>query len=77
MHETLSAGIEEMLSPRANLHRIQATCRPENLRSGAVLARLGFHQEGLAKDNLFIDGAWRDQELTALPNPMFSEPPGR
>lgn len=75
MHEAASAGIEEMFSPRVNLHRIQAAYRPENKRSGAVLARLGFRPEGLARDYLFIDGAWRDHQLTALTNPDFSEPP--
>lgn len=74
MHEALSAAISEMFSPRVNLHRLQAAYRPENRRSGAVLARLGFRVEGLAKDYLFIDGAWRDHHLTALTNPGFSEP---
>ena len=44
---------------------------PENERSGRLLARLGFTREGLAKDYLFIDGAWRDHVLTALANPDF------
>lgn len=74
MHEALSAAISEMFSPRVNLHRLQAAYRPENRRSGAVLARLGFRIEGLARDYLFIDGAWRDHHLTALTNPAFSEP---
>jgi ribosomal-protein-alanine N-acetyltransferase len=75
MHEALSAAIEEMFSPRVNLHRIQAAYRPQNKRSAAVLARLGFRPEGLARDYLFIDGAWRDHQLTALTNPAFNEPP--
>ena len=74
MHEAVSAGIDEMFSARVNLHRIQAAYRPENRRSGAVLARLGFRIEGLARDYLFIDGAWRDHHLAALTNPSFSEP---
>ena len=51
------------------LHRIMANYRPENARSGRLLERLGFVREGLAKDYLFIDGAWRDHILTALTNP--------
>ena len=51
------------------LHRIMANYRPENVRSGRLLERLGFVREGLAKDYLFIDGAWRDHILTALINP--------
>ncbi len=48
------------------LHRIMANYRPENVRSAAVLERLGFVQEGYARDYLHIDGAWRDHVLTAL-----------
>jgi len=53
------------------LHRIMANYRPENERSGRLLERLGFVREGVAKDYLFIDGAWRDHVLTALVNPDF------
>jgi ribosomal-protein-alanine N-acetyltransferase len=53
------------------LHRIMANYRPENVRSGRLLERLGFVREGLAKDYLFIDGAWRDHVLTSLANPQF------
>jgi ribosomal-protein-alanine N-acetyltransferase len=63
------------------LHRIMANYRPENERSGRLLDRLGFAREGLAKDYLFIDGAWRDHVLTSLVNPRFDpswvEPAGR
>ena len=55
------------------LHRIMANYRPENTRSGRLLERLGFAREGLARDYLFIDGAWRDHVLTALANPAFPQ----
>ena len=55
------------------LHRIMANYRPENTRSGRLLERLGFAREGLARDFLFIDGAWRDHVLTALTNPAFPQ----
>mgnify|MGYP006899156455 CR=1 FL=1 len=45
------------------------------LHLAVVLARLGFRMEGLARDYLFIDGAWREHQITALTNPGFSEPP--
>ncbi|MNR55956.1 ribosomal-protein-S5-alanine N-acetyltransferase [compost metagenome] len=41
---------------------------PENERSGALLKRLGFEVEGLARDYLKINGAWRDHVLTARIN---------
>jgi ribosomal-protein-alanine N-acetyltransferase len=53
------------------LHRIMANHRPDNERSARLLERLGFVREGLAKDYLFIDGAWRDHVLTSLTDPAF------
>ena len=64
MHEALQAVIGEAFGP-LNLHRLQAAYRPENTRSAAVLQRLGFRELGLARDYLFIDGAWRDHERWA------------
>ena len=75
MSEAIEAGLEEVFSPRVNLHRVQAAYRPENLRSAAVLERLAFRKEGIAPDYLFIDGAWRDHIVTARPNPSFIAPP--
>ncbi len=70
MHEALIAAIHYMFEVKA-LHRIQANHLPENRRSAALLARLGFVREGLAKDYLFIANAWRDHVLNALTNPRF------
>ena len=39
--------------------------------SAALLARLGFVREGLARDYLYIGNAWRDHVLNALTNPRF------
>jgi ribosomal-protein-alanine N-acetyltransferase len=55
------------------LHRIMANFRPENLRSRRLLERLGFVEEGMARDYLFIDGAWRDHVLTSLVNPGYRD----
>jgi ribosomal-protein-alanine N-acetyltransferase len=76
MTEAIVAGLEEMFSPRVNLHRVQAAYRPENVRSGRVLQRLGFETEGLAPAYLYIDGAWRDHIVTSLRNPNFARPDG-
>ncbi len=70
MHEALREAIRYMFEVKA-LHRVQANHVPENQRSAALLARLGFVREGLAKDYLYIDGAWRDHVLNALTNPNF------
>ena len=75
MSEALRAVIDEVFSPRVNLHRLQANHRPENTRSAAVLRRAGFREEGLARDYLFIDGAWRDHVMTALTNPRYQGVP--
>jgi [ribosomal protein S5]-alanine N-acetyltransferase len=75
MTEALRCAIGEMFSARVNLHRIQAAFRPENWRSAEVLKRLGFVDEGLANDYLFIDGLWRVHRLVALLNKSFRIPP--
>lgn len=76
MHEALQALIDEMFGGTVNLHRLQANHRPENHRSAAVLARLGFRTEGVCPDYLYIDGRWRDHVTTALINPAFRLPAG-
>ena len=74
MTEALRCAIAEVFSTRINLHRIQAAYRPENWRSAEVLKRLGFHDEGLCNDYLFIDGLWRVHRLVALLNRNFLLP---
>jgi [ribosomal protein S5]-alanine N-acetyltransferase len=69
MREALQAALADAFSPRVALHRVQANARPENTRSLQLLARLGFVREGVAKEYLFIDGAWRDHVQTALRAP--------
>ena len=71
MSEALRAALADAFGSRVALHRVQANVRPENLRSLALLERLGFEREGLARDYLFIDGAWRDHAMTALINPAW------
>jgi len=74
MTEALRCAIGEVFSARINLHRVQAAYRPENWRSAEVLKRLGFHDEGLCNDYLFIDGLWRVHRLVALLNRNFVLP---
>ncbi|MRH86884.1 GNAT family N-acetyltransferase [Nocardia sp. SYP-A9097] len=48
------------------LHRVEATVRPENLASQAVLRNVGFREEGLLRRYLDVDGAWRDHLLVGM-----------
>jgi ribosomal-protein-alanine N-acetyltransferase len=61
----LALGVDHGLGP-VMLHRIEATVRPENAASRAVLAKVGFREEGLLKRYLEVDGAWRDHLLVAI-----------
>ena len=70
MHEALEAALGYAFEVM-RLHRVQANHLPENQRSARLLQRLGFRVEGLARDYLFINGAWRDHVLTALTYPGF------
>lgn len=54
------------------LHRIMANYMPHNNRSAALLERLGFVVEGLAKDYLEINGRWENHVLTSLTNSNIS-----
>jgi ribosomal-protein-alanine N-acetyltransferase len=70
MQEALQATLEHAFAV-LRLHRVQANHLPENQRSARLLARLGFRVEGLAREYLFINGAWRDHVLTALTFAQF------
>ncbi|MBP1850288.1 GNAT family N-acetyltransferase [Rhizobium halophytocola] len=48
------------------LHRIEAACIPDNVKSMRLLQRSGFKTEGLLRQYLKINGAWRDHQLFAL-----------
>lgn len=47
------------------LHRLEAACLPSNEASQALLKRLGFREEGVARGYLRIAGEWRDHLLFA------------
>jgi ribosomal-protein-alanine N-acetyltransferase len=70
MSEALAVTIDHVFDV-LRLHRIQASYVPYNVRSGRLLRRLGFNREGIARDYLFINGAWRDHVVTARLNPRF------
>jgi [ribosomal protein S5]-alanine N-acetyltransferase len=59
--QILRFGFEEL-----KLHRIWATCLPENPASLRVLEKLGMRQEGFQKSSLKIHGVWKDCFLYAM-----------
>lgn len=48
------------------LHRVEAACLPSNAPSKAVLHRVGFYEEGYARQYLKINGLWEDHLLFAM-----------
>jgi len=51
---------------RLRLHRVEAACLPTNVPSRSLLLRIGFGQEGYARQYLLIDGKWQDHLLFAI-----------
>ena len=72
MEEALRAA-NAFVFDAMRMHRVMANYRPENERSRRLLERLGFEREGLARNYLFIDGAWRDHVLTSLTHPGYDD----
>jgi ribosomal-protein-alanine N-acetyltransferase len=61
----LALALDHSLSI-VGLHRIEATIRPENRASRRVVEKLGFHEEGIRRLSLHVDGAWRDHLCYAI-----------
>ncbi len=60
-HAIVGYGFSEL-----KLHRIFATCRPENIASWRVLEKLGMQREGLLRENTWIRGSWHSSYLYAI-----------
>jgi len=83
MTEALSAVLP-FIFDQLRLHRIDAACLPNNLASQAVLRKIGFREEGFAREMLRIDNQWRDHMLFSLlgtdprmaPVPVADKPAG-
>lgn len=65
----MTAGLREVVARafgELGLHRVEANIQPDNLRSAALVRRLGFKREGYSPRYLMVDGDWRDHERWAL-----------
>ncbi len=51
------------------LHRVEASCVPENQPSRRLLLKSGFREEGMAPTYLKINGNWRDHLLFGMTAP--------
>ena len=51
---------------KLKLHRIEANIMCENQRSIKFFKNFGFRHEGMSKNYLYINGAWRDHDKFAL-----------
>ncbi|HEY7689980.1 MAG TPA: GNAT family protein [Dongiaceae bacterium] len=65
MTEALTCLMPFLLD-RLGLHRIEAACMPHNAASRSLLRKVGFREEGYARDYLRINGTWQDHVLYAL-----------
>ena len=68
MQEILEVATSYMFTV-VGIHRIMANYIVDNERSAAVLKRLGFENEGLARSYLKIAGRWQDHILSSKLNP--------
>ncbi|MBT2401991.1 GNAT family N-acetyltransferase, partial [Streptomyces sp. ISL-100] len=57
----ISFGFREL-----GLHRISAAIGPDNLPSIKLVEKLGFTREGVLRDHVFTNGAWRDSILFSV-----------
>lgn len=48
------------------LHRIYATCDPNNLASTTVLEKIGMQKEGFIREHIRMKSSWRDSFLYSM-----------
>ncbi len=64
-YEALVCGIR-LLSKEIGIRRFEALVLPTNTPSISLLEKLGFQQEGLLKDKVYLQEKWRDHYLYGL-----------
>ncbi len=75
MDEALRKMVEIAFG-RLGLHRLEAHVMPGNQRSLNTVKRLGFAEEGLARQYFEINGRWEDHVRMSLLNPALPPPGG-
>jgi [ribosomal protein S5]-alanine N-acetyltransferase len=60
---------------RLNLRRIEACCMPANVRSAALLERVGFEREGLLRSSYFVNERWEDHLIWSRINENWTAVP--
>lgn len=63
--EALSFAIA-LVFDELHFHRIEALVHPSNLPSKALLTKLGFYMEGIARNSVKLHGSWCDHERYGL-----------
>jgi ribosomal-protein-serine acetyltransferase len=56
------------------LHRVEIRCGATNYRSCAIPKRLGFRQEGLAREAEWVSGRWVDLSVWAMLDREWGDP---
>jgi RimJ/RimL family protein N-acetyltransferase len=52
---------------RLNLPRVVATCDPDNVASCRIMEKLGMRYEAHFRQDVLLDGQWRDEYFYAIP----------
>lgn len=68
---SLLVHVVEYAFTEIGLNRVMANYMPRNNRSQRLLDRVGFVEEGLAKNYLCINSVWEDHVLTSILNPLI------
>ena len=55
-------------------HRVVAACDARNVRSSALLRRVGMRREGLLRQGVWAKGEWTDEELFAVLREEWTPP---
>lgn len=58
--------LDHLFAPGSPVHRVTASIDPRNVRSAALLERLGFTCEGVTRESYWDDGEWTDDAVYGL-----------